>query len=90
MVIRLSTFLSSLSRFFISSQSLLICRLVRRVNLITLTGRKEIPIRQHLANEIVFCFITLGSSGKISNLTFNAITVSTKHPTDVTRFVIVV
>ena len=90
MVIRLSTLLSSFSRFLIPSQSFLIWRFVRRVNLITLTGRKVIPIRQHLGYEIVFGFITLGSSGKVSNLTLDAIAVTAKHPTDVTCFVIMV
>jgi hypothetical protein len=90
MVIHLSTLLSSLSRFFIPSQSLLIWRFVRRVNLITGTGLVLAPVFQHLVDEVEFCFITLGSSGKVVNLTFNPIAVPAKHPTDESCFMVVV
>ena len=86
----MSTLLSSLSRFFISSQSLLIWRFVRRVNLITGTRLMLAPVFQNLVDEVEFCFVTLGSSGKVMNLTFNPITVSAKHPTDESCFVVVV
>ncbi len=48
------------------------------------------PILQHPVDEIKFCFITLGSSRQIMNLTLDAIAVSAKNPTDVTCLVIVV
>ena len=90
MVLPMSTLSSSLSRFFIPSQSLLIWRFMRRVNLITGTGLVLAPILQHPVDEIEFRFITLGSSGKVMNLTFDAIAVSAKHPTDESCFVVVV
>lgn len=90
MVIHLSTLSSSLSRFFIPSQSLLIWRFVRRVNLITGTRLMLAPIFQNLVDEIEFSLISLGSSRKIMNLTLDAIAVPAKHPTDKSCFVVVV
>jgi hypothetical protein len=90
MVLHLSTLLSSLSRFFIPSQSLLIWSLVRRVNLTTRFKRVLHPISNNSVQEIYLAHLSLCSPYQIMNLTFNAITVSAKHPTDVTRFVVVV
>ena len=86
----MSTLSSSLSRFFIPSQSLLIWRFMRRVNLITGTGLVLAPIRQNLIYEIELRLVSLGSSDEIMNLTFDAIAVPAKHPTDKSCFVVVV
>jgi hypothetical protein len=90
MVIRLSTLLPSLSRFFIPSQSLLIWRFVRRVNLTTRLYDMFKPIFDYTLKIILFKHTTLGSPYKIMNLAFNAIAVSAKHSTDFSCFVVVV
>lgn len=90
MVLPLSTLSSSLSRFFIPSQSFLIWRFMRRVNLITGTGLVLAPIPQHPVDEIEFSLISLGSSRQIMNFTLDAIAVPAKHPTDKSCFVVVV
>ena len=48
------------------------------------------PIFQNLIDKIKFRFVTLGSSGKVVNLTFNPVAVATQHPTDESCFVVVV
>ena len=90
MVIPLSTLLSSFPRFFIPSQSLLIWRFMRRVNLITGTGLVLAPIFQNLIQKIELAFIPLGSPYQIMNLALDAIAVPAKHPTDKSCFVVVV
>ncbi len=90
MVLRLSTLLSSLSRFFIPSQSLLIWRLVRRVNLTTRFKRVLHPISNNPVQEIYLAHLSPCSPYQIMNLAFDAVAVTAKHPTDKSCFVVVV
>ena len=48
------------------------------------------PILKNLIHENKLCFVPLGSPYEVVNLTFDSITVSTKHPTDESCFVVVV
>ena len=48
------------------------------------------PILQNLVQKEELAFVTLGSSGQIVNLTFDAVAVPAQHPTHLTRFVVVV
>lgn len=90
MVLHLSTFIPSLSRFFIPSQSFLVFGLVLGVDLLTLTGRKVIPIRKNLVHKIISRFVPFCPVRKIADLALNAITVPAQYPTDVTRLVVMV
>ena len=63
---------------------------MRRVNLTTRLKRVLYPIGNNSVQKFYLGHLPLGSPYKIMNLTFDSVTIATKHPTDKSCFVVVV